>query len=411
MGMRIAKCERQELPLSTVCQRRRQFWKEGTCSSINVVAYMHTETNTGQLVLEDGTVYVGRVFGFPHTVAGEVVFNTGMVGYPEALTDPSYKGQILVLTYPLIGNYGVPTVHQEAHALGVLESERVQIAGLIVSEASWHYSHWNATMGLAQWLAMHSVPALAGIDTRALTKRLRDQGSMLGKIVVDEKDMPFHDPNTTNLVAQVSVPEPVIYPGGPRRVVVIDCGCKLSIIRGLLARGLTVIRVPWDYDFLGEDFDAVLISNGPGDPLMCTVTIAHVKRAMEQNIPLFGICLGHQILALAAGATTYKMKFGHRSQNQPCLEAGTPRCYITSQNHGYAVDSQTLPAEWEPWFTNGNDHTNEGLRHRTRPFMSVQFHPEAAPGPVDTRDLFDIFVRMLTCTTHHRKSSSLAAGR
>jgi carbamoyl-phosphate synthase small subunit len=234
---------------------------------------------------------------------------------------------------------------------------------------------------------------------------------MLGKIVVGEEDVAWHDPNTTNLVAQVSVPEPVIYPAGPIRVVVIDCGCKLSIIRNLLARDVTVIRVPWDFDFLGEACHGVLISNGPEDPQMCTATIAHVTHAMEQHMPVFGICLGHQILALAAGAHTYKMKFGHRSQNQPCLEVGTPRCYITSQNHGYAVDGQSLPAEWEPWFTNVNDGTNEGLRHRTRPFMSVQFHPEAAPGPVDTQDLFDTFVRMLPCTPLHRKSSSLAVAR
>jgi carbamoyl-phosphate synthase small subunit len=372
---------------------------------------MQTEIEKGQLILEDGSVYVGQVFGDPRSVTGEVVFNTGMVGYPEALTDPSYKGQILVLTYPLIGNYGVPGMVQDDHLLGILESERVQISGLIVSEESRHYSHWHAAMSLAQWLEANGVPALAGIDTRALTKRLRDQGTMLGKIVVGGADVAFHDPNTTHLVAQVSVPEPVIYPGGPTRVVVIDCGCKLSIIRSLLTREVTVIRVPWDYDFLDEDFDGLLISNGPGDPQMCTATIDHVRRAMERDVPIFGICLGNQILALAAGANTYKLKFGHRSQNQPCLEAGTPRCYITSQNHGYAVDSQTIPAEWEPWFTNVNDGTNEGIRHRTRPFMSVQFHPEAAPGPVDTQHLFDTFIRMLSCTTDPRKSSSLVAER
>jgi carbamoyl-phosphate synthase small subunit len=363
-------------------------------------------TDEGQLVLEDGAVYAGRVFGCPRPVAGEVVFNTGMVGYPETLTDPSYKGQILVLTYPLIGNYGVPADSRDA-----LESERVQIAGLIVSEVSWHYSHWQATMSLARWLAAQGVPALAGIDTRALTKRLRDRGSMLGKIVVGEQDVAWHDPNTTNLVAQVSVPEPVVYAAGPTRVVVIDCGCKLSIIRSLLARGVTVLRVPWDYDFLHEDFDGVLVSNGPGDPQMCATTIVRVRQVMERDVPIFGICLGHQILALAAGARTYKLKFGHRSQNQPCLEVGTPRCYITSQNHGYAVDGQTLPAEWEPWFTNGNDGTNEGVRHRTRPFMSVQFHPEAAPGPGDTAFLFDTFLGTLACGTQRRKSSSLVVER
>jgi carbamoyl-phosphate synthase small subunit len=356
---------------------------------------MWCPTEKGYLVLEDGTTYAGQTFGSPHAVAGEVVFNTGIVGYPETLTDPSYRGQLLVLTYPLIGNYGVPAAYRDAVLVDVLESERVQVAGLIVSEVSRHYSHWNAIMSLDQWLSSHDVPALTGIDTRALTKRLRERGSMLGKIVVGEEDVAFHDPNTTNLVTQVSVPEPVVYAAGPPRVAVVDCGCKLSIIRSLLVRGVTVLRVPWDYDFLDQDIDGVLISNGPGDPQLCTATIAHVKDAMQRDLPIFGICLGHQILALAAGANTYKLKFGHRSQNQPCLEVGTPRCYITSQNHGYAVDSQTIPAEWAPWFTNINDGTNEGLRHRSRPFMSVQFHPEAAPGPVDTQHLFDVFVRMI----------------
>jgi carbamoyl-phosphate synthase small subunit len=372
---------------------------------------MGTKTKMGRLVLEDGSVYTGYILGAPHTVAGEVVFNTGMVGYPEALTDPSYKGQLLVFTYPLIGNYGVPISDQSDSISDLLESKRVQIAGLIVSEASSYYSHWNAQMSLSQWLATSGVPALARIDTRALTKRLRTKGSMLGKIVVGDEDVPFYDPNKTNLVTQISVPEPIVYSAGPTRVVVIDCGCKLSIIRSLLERNITVIRVPWDYDFLQEDYDGVVVSNGPGDPQMCTSTIAHIRRAMAQDTPIFGICLGHQILALAAGASTYKLKFGHRGQNQPCQEVGTSRCYITSQNHGYAVDSQTLPAEWEPWFTNVNDGTNEGIRHRTRPFMSVQFHPEAAPGPVDTENLFDTFLRMLPCTTHYTKSLSLVAER
>jgi carbamoyl-phosphate synthase small subunit len=372
---------------------------------------MHTGIDNGQLLLQDGGAFTGRVFGFPMTVAGEVVFNTGMVGYPEALTDPSYRGQILVLTYPLIGNYGVSGLRHGPDPLGTFESERVQIAGLIVSEASWHSSHWSATQSLSQWLYQEGVPALAGVDTRALTKRLRDRGSMLGKLLVGEDDIAFQDPNTTNLVAQVSVPAPVLYAAGSTRVVVVDCGCKQSIIRSLLARHITVLRVPWDYDFLDADCDGVLISNGPGDPTQCLPTIAHIRRAMALDIPLFGICLGHQLLALAAGANTYKLKFGHRSQNQPCLEVGTQRCYITSQNHGYAVDDATLPPDWEPWFLNANDGTNEGIRHRVRPFMSVQFHPEAAPGPVDTNYLFDTFVGMLPCPTRHRKFSSLVAGR
>ncbi len=371
---------------------------------------MKTETRNAQLLLEDGSVFEGRAFGFPKSVAGEVVFNTGMVGYPEALTDPSYKGQILVLTYPLIGNYGVPGNHCANNLQLPFESERIQIAGLVVSEVSLRYSHWNATQSLAQWLYDEGVPALSGIDTRALTKRLRNKGSMLGKILRGGDNVPFQDPNKTNLVSLVSVRKPVVYPGGKTRVALVDCGCKNSIIRSLLIRGVTVIRFPWDYDFLDEDFDGVVISNGPGDPQMCTETIAHVKRAMEQDFPIFGICLGHQILALAAGGDTYKLKFGHHSQNQPCIEVGTKRCYITSQNHGYAVDSSSLPQGWEPWFTNANDGTSEGVRHRTRPFMGVQFHPEAAPGPVDSQYLFDEFLRTLLWTTNQRKPLSLAAG-
>lgn len=365
---------------------------------------MHAETHNDQLILEDGSVFRGRVCGFSRPIAGEVVFNTGMVGYPEALTDPSYKGQILVLTYPLIGNYGVPVQQQDAYGLPCLESDRVQIAGLVVSELSAHYHHWQATMSLEQWLTEQGVPVLTGVDTRALTKRLRQQGSLLGKIVVGDDEVPFQDPNQTPLVAQVSIPEPVLYAAGPTRIVVIDCGCKLSIIRSLLSRGVTVLRVPWDYDFCDEAFDGVVISNGPGDPKMCQATIAQVRRVMQQEKPILGICLGHQILALAAGANTYKMKFGHRSQNQPCLAVGTSRCAITSQNHGYAVDEQTIPAGWQAWFTNVNDGTNEGLRHTDLPFMSVQFHPEAAPGPVDTQGLFDTFLRMLPCTTNPVRS-------
>lgn len=372
---------------------------------------MYTERKVGRLVLEDGAVFPGLMFGEPHAVAGEVVFNTGMVGYPETLTDPSYKGQLLVLTYPLIGNYGVPAFQPHSSREKCLESERIQISALIVSEVSGHYSHWNATTSLEQWLITHGVPGLVGIDTRALTKHLRSKGSMLGKILFEDEDIPFHNPNRTNLVSQVSVAEPIVYPGGMTRLVVIDCGCKQSIIRCLVDRGVTVIRVPWDYDFLSENCDGVVISNGPGDPQMCTPTIRHVRRAMAHDLPVLGICLGHQILALAAGATTYKLKYGHRSQNQPCMEVGTQRCYITSQNHGYAVDHASLPPEWEAWFVNINDGTNEGMRHRSRPFMSVQFHPEAAPGPMDTEHLFDTFLQGLPCIAERAKSLSLVAER
>jgi carbamoyl-phosphate synthase small subunit len=357
--------------------------------------YMNVERRNARLLLQDGTVFEGTAFGSTRSISGEVVFNTGMAGYPEALTDPSYKGQILVLTYPLIGNYGVPDSRCVSGLPTYFESDRVQVTGLIVSEVSVHHSHWNADKGLSQWLKEQGVPALEGVDTRALTKHLREKGALLGQIVCSDEAIKWHDPNEDNLVSQVSVDKPVVYPGGNKRVVVVDCGCKNSIIRHLLSRGATVIRVPWDYDFLSEEFDGVLISSGPGDPKMCAATIAHMQRAMESNRPIFGLCLGHQILALAAGANTYKLKFGHRSQNQPCTQVGTKRCYITSQNHGYAVEDRTLPEGWEPWFVNANDGTNEGIRHRSHPFLSVQFHPEASPGPVDANFIFDEFMALL----------------
>jgi len=348
-----------------------------------------------RLILEDGSEFKGRPFGYTASIAGEVVFNTGMVGYPEALTDPSYRGQILTLTYPLIGNYGIPAERRVRNLDAAFESDRVQIAGLVVAEFPVDHHHWSATRSLDHWLFEQRVPAIAGIDTRSLTKRLRDHGSMLGKIVLGDDELQFRDPNEENLVAKVSVSEPVVYDGGRKRVIVVDGGCKHSILRSLMTRGATVIRVPWDHDFLDEKFDGILISNGPGNPKMCSKTIHHIERAMSLGKPIFGLCLGHQLLALAAGADTYKLKFGHRGQNQPCSAVGTQRCYITSQNHGYAVDSGKLPSGWEPWFSNANDGTNEGIRHRSRPFMSVQFHPEAAPGPVDTNFLFDQFVGLL----------------
>lgn len=348
-----------------------------------------------KLVLEDGSVYPGRSFGYPRSVAGEVVFNTGMVGYPESLTDPSYRGEILALTYPLIGNYGVPAGGDENRLSHLLESGQIQAQGLIVSDYSPDYQHWNASRSLSEWLCAQQVPALSGIDTRALTKKLREKGTMLGKIEFDGEAVDFIDPNRENLVAQVSIREPVLYGEGERRAVLIDCGCKHNILRSLVQRRVQVLRVPWDYDFSGEEFDGLLVSNGPGDPKMCRQTIYHLRQAMDRDIPIFGICLGHQLLALAAGANTYKLKYGHRSQNQPVIEVGAKRALVTSQNHGFAVENGTLPRDWLPWFSNLNDGTNEGIRHASGRFMGVQFHPEASPGPVDAGYLFDKFVEML----------------
>ena len=338
------------------------------------------------LLLEDGTRYGGQLSGFPKPVSGEVVFNTGMVGYTESLTDPSYSGQILCLTYPLVGNYGVPPA---------FESSRIQASALVVSELADEYSHAMAQKSLPQWLREQGIPCLSGIDTRALTKRLRSRGCMLGRIALEAEQAPFEDPNLRNLVADVSCTTRIVYPGGPKTVVLVDCGAKGSIVKELHARGLTVVRVPWDHDFLAEDYDALFVSNGPGDPAACGAAIGNLKRALQGSKPVMGICLGHQLMALAAGAHTYKLKFGHRGHNQPCLEEGTGRCFITSQNHGYAVDTATLPEGWDAWFTNANDGSNEGMRHRSKPFLSVQFHPEAAPGPVDCGPLFDRFVSMI----------------
>lgn len=348
-----------------------------------------------KLILEDGTEYFGKSFGAKKSVGGEVVFNTAMTGYPESLTDPSYKGQILVLTYPLIGNYGIPAGDKENQMLKYYESDRIHISGMIVSDYSFEYSHWNAEGSLAGWLMKNSVPGIYGIDTRALTKRLRESGTMLGKIIYQEEDVEWNDPNKENLVAMVSINKKEVYGNGKNRVLLIDCGVKNNIIRYLLEKDTTVLRVPWDYDFRDEDYDGLFISNGPGDPTMCETTIAHLSDALEQDKPVFGICLGNQLLALASGANTYKLKYGHRSHNQPVLRSGTQKAYITSQNHGFAVDNDSLNADWEPLFININDGTNEGMKHKTKPIFSTQFHPEASGGPTDTAFLFDDFIDLI----------------
>ncbi|MFC1705157.1 glutamine-hydrolyzing carbamoyl-phosphate synthase small subunit, partial [Nanoarchaeota archaeon] len=285
-----------------------------------------------KLVLQDGSVFYGYSFGAQKSISGEVVFNTGMMGYPESMTDPSYSGQILTLTYPLVGNYGVPDGEKNRGLSRYFESEKIQVQGLVISDYSKEYHHWNATKSLDEWLKEHNIPGIYGIDTRELTKKLREKGTMLGKIVYEE-DVPLIDPSERNLVSEVSIKKPVIYKRGKIKVVVIDCGCKNNIIRCFLKRNVTVIKVPWNYDFFKFKFHGLFISNGPGDPKKAEATIANIRKALRMNIPTFGICLGNQLLALAAGADTYKLKYGHRSQNQPCLEEGTKRCYITSQNH------------------------------------------------------------------------------
>lgn len=353
-------------------------------------------TKKASLILDDGTVFVGKSFGYEKPVAGEVVFNTAMMGYPESLTDPSYSGQILVTTYPLIGNYGVPR-REEVNGLSrFYESEKIHVEALVVSDYSFEYSHWNAAKSLADWLKEEEIVGIYDIDTRELTKRLREHGSMKGKIVIEGgDDIEFVDPNLTNLVAKVSCKEVIRYGNGDKKVVLVDCGVKHNIIRCLLKRNVTVIRVPWDYDFNTLEYDGLFISNGPGDPDMCGITVGHIRQAMNGTKPIFGICMGNQLLSKAGGARTYKLKYGHRSHNQPVRQVGTNRCFITSQNHGFAVDNSTLGADWEPLFINMNDGTNEGIRHKSKPYFSAQFHPEAASGPIDTEFLFDEFVKLL----------------
>jgi carbamoyl-phosphate synthase small subunit len=345
-----------------------------------------------KLTLEDGTVFTGKSFGAVKPVAGEVVFNTAMTGYPESLTDPSYRGQILCLTYPLVGNYGAPVREEADDILRFYESSAIHITALLVSDYSFDYSHWNAGESLGDWLDKHNIPGVYGIDTRALTKRIREKGAMLGKLEPDNSSTDFYDPNKVNLVEEVSITEKKVYGNGSCRILLIDCGVKYNIIRNLLKRDTTVIRVPWDYDYSNEDYDGLFISNGPGDPKMCKSTIKHLSESIRGDKPIFGICLGNQLLALASGADTYKLKYGHRSHNQPVIQAGTDKAYITSQNHGFAVDNKTLGRDWEPYFLNINDGTNEGMRHKSKAIFSTQFHPEASGGPTDTDFLFDVFI-------------------
>jgi carbamoyl-phosphate synthase small subunit len=350
-----------------------------------------------------------------------VVFTTGMTGYPQSLTDPSFRGQILVSTYPLAGNYGVPVKPRTAEPFlddqGIplhFESPQVQAAAFVVSETCDEPSHFASGASLSEWLEKNNVPGIYGIDTRALTCRLRESGVMMGKILVEgSREVTIDSGRIPNPVADVSPPairrflppdaaamdaaEAGNAAAGERlRIALVDCGAKANIYRCLLGRGVELIRLPWDHDLTGVEYDGLFLSNGPGDPKDCGRTIAMVRKAFSRGKPIFGICLGNQIMALAAGADTYKLPYGHRGQNQPCVELDRDgrggRCYITSQNHGFAVRSETLPKDWAPWFVNANDGTIEGIRSRDQPFSAVQFHPEGCPGPRDTEFLLDRFL-------------------
>lgn len=343
-----------------------------------------------RLILQNGEIYEGSSPEWAVEASfGEVVFTTGMTGYVESLTDPSYAGQILVFTFPLIGNYGVPASH-------LWESSKIQVRGVVMNEIYSSPIHYQAEQSLESWLKKEKIPFLSGVDTRALTKSLRTQGVALGAIVKSGKTPhAFADPNKTHLVAEVSISSPREYGKGKKKVIVVDCGIKENTIRSFLHYPLSLKRVPYNYDYSEEDYDGVFISNGPGDPIVCKETVAILKKALKRKKPIFGICLGAQLLALSIGAKTYKLPYGHRGQNQPCecLESG--RCFLTSQNHGYAIQEKTLPKEWHVTFRNLNDASVEGIAHQTLPFFAVQFHPEASPGPTDTVWLFEKFYQLL----------------
>lgn len=346
----------------------------------------------GKLIFNNGLEFEGINFGAPNSSAGEAVFSTGMMGYPESLTDPSYKGQILILTYPLIGNYGIPDSK-------FWESGKIQISGLIVSDYIDTPYHFQSQQTLSDWLINENVPALIIKDTRLLTQLIRDNGSMLAKIENNNK-LDFYDPNNENLIEKVStknITEQML-PGNKKTILLIDCGAKKNIQRALLKRKVNVITVPWNFDLTTSQkfknkIDGVIISNGPGDPTKAIETISNIQKLLKLDIPILGICLGHQVLALANGGNTSKLKYGHRSQNQPCLMADSDRCFITTQNHGFEVSK--IPSDFKPWFTNANDGSNEGIIHNSKPIMSVQFHPEATPGPEDTEWIFDFFLEKI----------------
>ena len=352
------------------------------------------------LVLEDGTKFHGQSFGYDQPVAGEVVFNTAMMGYPESLTDPSYAGQLMTLTYPLVGNYGVPPFSVEPNGLATfMESDKIYASAIIVADYSEKYSHWNAVESLASWLKREHVPGITGIDTRELTKVLREHGVMMGKIIFDDEpdNIPTAEYEGVNWVDRVSCKDIIRYnEGAGKKVVLVDCGVKNNIIRCLINRGVEVIRVPWNYDYMSMDFDGLFLGNGPGDPDMCEDAVNVIRRQMSlSRKPICGICMGNQLLAKAGGATIYKLKYGHRSHNQPVREVGTNRCYVTSQNHGYAVDAKTLGSDWRELFVNMNDGSNEGVCHKENPWFTSQFHPEACSGPIDTEFMFDRFIATL----------------
>ena len=344
-----------------------------------------------KIILEDGSEFHGKSFGYQGSAAGEVVFSTAMTGYPESLTDPSYKGQILVMTYPLAGNYGVPCDDMENGIPKFFESDSIHISALAVTDHTADYSHWAACKSLGEWMKENRIPGVYGVDTRALAKRIREKGTMSGKVVYHDQDVPFNNPYNDHLVDMVSCKEKIVHGNGAHCILLVDCGVRYNIIRDLIANDVTVIRVPWDYDFAGEAYDGLIISDGPGDPKKCDATIQNVAKALQRNQPIMGIGLGNLIMGLAAGADTFKLKYGHRSHNQPVLHVESNTAFITAQNHGFTINMDTFPDEWEPYYINLNDGTNEGFRHKTKPFFSTQFYHEPSGAAYDAEYMFGTF--------------------
>ena len=346
--------------------------------------------NPAKLVLASGELFTGFAPAWQQGVFfGEVVFNTGMVGYVETLTDPSYAGQIVALTFPLIGNYGVPEFTQ-------WESKKIHARGVIIQSVYNQATHHESEKNFLQWLEEQKIPLLCAVDTRALTKVIREHGVCLGAIACGaESPTVFENIADQHWVKQVSPDQSQSYGSGSKKIIVVDCGMKENILRHLLSFPVEVKRVPFDYDYSDESYDGVFISNGPGDPAICAETVHVLRKAMEKNKPIFGICLGAQLMALAVGANTYKLDYGHRGQNQPCQEIASGRAFLTAQNHGYAIDEKTLPSDWQVSYVHLNDETVAGIQHKTKPWFAVQFHPEAACGPQDTQFLFNQFYELL----------------
>ncbi len=371
----------------------------------------------GCMILDDGTVLEGQGFGYPTTVFGEAVFNTGMVGYTETLTDPSYGGQILAITYPLVGNYGIPNPDQvsESGITEYFESDRIQVRGLVVQSISETASHWSLEMTLDQWLHSQKIPGISGIDTRSLTKSLRISGVRMAALAVSEDPIDVEKLKSQldkaprygmeRLVEKVSVDKAVEY-GKGRSIVVIDAGIKNAILRNVVKMGYKAVRVPYNTpieEILSHDPVGVILSNGPGDPQHCPDTINTAKNLIHNGIPTLGICLGAQIIGLAGRAQTYKLKYGHRGQNKSCLNVADGQVYVTSQNHGYAIDTDSLAdSEFDLWFINTDDNTVEGIRHKEKPCIAVQFHPEASPGPYDCEFVFAELQKMMEGSTAQR---------